>query len=149
MLLRELVNSVPQESAFEGYGVHEYRLVFKNHFLKALRASNPIMQMRQKISLAEQETPHEGKNHCMISGSYISLAGQKGGFYVQGTNVQEQSSARLETGHCYFRQQERLQADQYQQMTKENTGPMLVEVGRVASEDVGKIKALNAFFFSL
>lgn len=70
------------------------------------------MQIGQKISLAEQENPHEGKNHCMISGSYISLAGQGGGSYVQRTNVKEQSSARLETGHCYFRQQERLQVDQ-------------------------------------
>lgn len=34
-LLRGLVRSVPQEPAFEGYGVHEYRSVFKNHHLKA------------------------------------------------------------------------------------------------------------------
>lgn len=35
MLLRDLVHSVPQESAFEGYGSHEYRSGFKNHFSKA------------------------------------------------------------------------------------------------------------------
>lgn len=30
-------------------------------------------------------------------------------------------------------------------MTKENTGPMLVEGGHFVSEDEGKMKALNAF----
>lgn len=35
MLLRELVYSVPQESAFAGYGVHDYKSGFKNHLLKA------------------------------------------------------------------------------------------------------------------
>lgn len=60
--------------------------------------------------------------------------------------MEEQRSARVETGQCCFRQQERLQVGQYQQMTKKVTGPMLVEGGHLASENKGKMKALNAFF---
>lgn len=104
------------------------------------------MQIGQKICLAEQEIPHEGKNYCMISGSEISFAGQRCGSYRQETNMKEQSSARIESGQCCFRQQERLQVDQEQQMTKEKTAPMLVEAGHLASENEGKMKALNAFF---
>lgn len=89
------------------------------------------------------------EKYCMISVSKVSFAGQSGHSYMQGANMEEQSSSRVETGQCCFRQQERPQVGQYQQMNKEDTGPMLVEGGHLASEDKGKMKALNAFFSSV
>lgn len=65
--------------------------------------------MGQKISLAEQETPHEGKNKLY---SEVSFAGLTCGSYTQGANVKEQGSTRVETDQCCFRQQERLQGGQ-------------------------------------
>lgn len=51
-LLRELVHSVPQETAFEELGVHESRSVFKNHLPQAQEWAIPcsckVRQVGQK-----------------------------------------------------------------------------------------------------
>ena len=41
-LFRELLSSVPWESALEGLGVHECSSVFKNHLLKAQEQAIPL-----------------------------------------------------------------------------------------------------------
>lgn len=41
-LLREILSSIPWESAFGGLGVHKCWLVYKNHLLKALEQAIPL-----------------------------------------------------------------------------------------------------------
>ncbi|KAK4811148.1 hypothetical protein QYF61_019779 [Mycteria americana] len=48
-LFRELVSSVPWESAFEGLGVHECWSVFKSHLLKAQEQAIPLCHKSSKL----------------------------------------------------------------------------------------------------
>ncbi|GAB0179901.1 hypothetical protein GRJ2_000455400 [Grus japonensis] len=158
-LFRELFRRVPWESAFEGLGVHKCWSIVKNHLLEA----------QEQAILLCCKSSNQGRRPAWLNREiFVELMRIKilYDLWKRGQTLQKDYRAVV----CICREKTRMAQVQLdlklasvasdnkkgffkyvnsKRRSKENIGPILVEVGHLTNRDEEKVEAFNAIFASV